>query len=235
MSNDKIYSGNYNYANHIPTTKKLKVSGKGDIFTSINDFNAIRVYMDTLIYGKNIISSKGDYKQHPLGQNYFIKSGTCGDESTDECKGKDRYLYIENIPTGKIPCMGKYAPKTNFKGLIPGMLEDVAKVNPMATFNNMRGVGFKVNDKCIKQTLPVGPATNSHKKGKYKETHCSPELRPPDCMPNITEFFKQNSKKYVKLNQIQQNKKNKKNNNYIYLILIIIIIIIIILIILSKY
>ena len=72
-------------------------------------------------YGKNVISDSSVWDLYPLGSNSFIKSGTCGDKSSDECKGKDRYIYVRNVPSGVIPCMGSFTPKTNMKGLVPGL------------------------------------------------------------------------------------------------------------------
>tara|TARA_Y100000991_G_C21970287_1_gene349063 strand:+ start:2003 stop:2656 length:654 start_codon:yes stop_codon:yes gene_type:complete len=206
---------NYNYAKHIKSPKDLDVSNDGNIFVSIRDTNAIFPYIDTLIYGKNVISDSSVWDLYPLGSNYFIKSGTCGDTSSEECKGQDRYIYVRNVPSGVIPCMGSFTPKTNMKGLVPGLMEDVADVNPFALFNNLMGKGSAVNDRCIKQTLPVGKTTLSAQKGVSKETRCSPEIKSPSCLPEL--FTDYNSKKI------------KKNNNvgfiFVFIILIIMILI----------
>ncbi len=203
---------NYNYAKHIKKPKDMDVSNRGNIFVSINDLNAVYPYIDTLLYGKNVISDSSMWNLYPLGSNSFIKSGTCGDSSSEECKGKPRYIYVRNVPTGKIPCMGSFSPKTKMKGLVPGLMEDVADVNPFALFNNLLGTGSAVNDRCIKQTLPVGPTSRSNKNGKFKETRCSAQLRSPSCLP---EFF--------------TDYKEKKKSNFPYIFVFIILIIMILL------
>ena len=106
-------NNSYNYAKHIKSPKDLDVSKDGNIFVSIRDTNAIFPYIDTLIYGKNVISDSSIWDLYPLGSNSFIKSGTCGDTSSDECKGQDRYIYVRNVPNGVIPCMGSFTPKTD--------------------------------------------------------------------------------------------------------------------------
>ena len=43
-----------------------------------------------------------------------------------------RYVYIDNLPTGTIPGLGQLK---GFKGLIPGMIENLGAFNPMALMN----------------------------------------------------------------------------------------------------
>ena len=203
MSNTK-----YNYADHIKSPKSMGVSSNGNISTSINDLNSIYPYIDTLLYGNNVISSPSKWNLYPLGNNYFIKSGTCGDESSQECQGQSRYIYVRNVPTGEIPCMGNFKPKTNLKGLVPGLIEDTVDINPFAIFNNIRGKGAVVNDKCIKQTLSVGPTSANFPNGNSKETRCSPPLKTPACLPELFTNY---------------NKKNKKNHEiYIFVFFLLI-------------
>ena len=132
-----VLGPSYNYADHIKKPKDMGVSNSGNIFVSIRDLNAIYPYIDTLIYGKNVLSDSSLWKLYPLGNNFFIKSGTCGESSSEECKGKDRYIYVRNVPNGVIPCMGSFSPKTDMKGLVPGLMEDAADINPFALFNNL--------------------------------------------------------------------------------------------------
>ena len=79
-------------------------------------------------------TSKGPYyqgKDRTLGSNYFLKMGKCGNDSDAECKGKDRYVYIRNIPEGGFfyrmtKC--NIEGVSNGQGLIPGIIEDVTEV-----------------------------------------------------------------------------------------------------------
>jgi hypothetical protein len=206
-----MYNKTYNYADHIKSPGEMDVSNKGNIFVSINDLNSIYPYVDTLLYGKNVISSSSKWNLYPLGNNYFIKSGTCGDQSSEECKNQPRYIYVRNVPSGVIPCMGSFSPKTNMKGLVPGLIEDVADINPFALFNNIRGKGAVVNDKCIKQTLHVGRTSANSPNGTSKETRCSPPLKTPSCLPELFTDYK----------------KTIKDNNFTYIFIFIVLIIMI--------
>ena len=209
-----IVGPKYNYADYLKKPEDMNVSSKGNINVSMNDKNAMLTYLDSLIYGNNVLSNSKLWNLYPLGNNFFVKSGTCGNQSTEECKGKDRYLYIRNVPTGKMPCMGKFNPKTNLKGLVPGMLEDTADVNPFALFNNLLGNGSAVNDKCLKQTLPTGPTSKNYKNGISQETKCSPKLKPPACLPELFIDYK--------------SKQNKYKYVYVFIFLFVILIVVVI-------
>ena len=208
-----VLGPSYNYADHIKKPKDMGVSNSGNIFVSIRDLNAIYPYIDTLIYGKNVLSDSSLWKLYPLGNNFFIKSGTCGESSSEECKGKDRYIYIDNIPSGKIPCLkqiGIDLPNiAPFRGLVPGLLEDVAKINPIAMFNSLAGKGG-ISDKCSMRTENVGY------EGKYTSvSKCSPPTPPIQCLPQFSEPF----------TNIEKKSKNKNKVNYIFLIAFFLIII----------
>ena len=186
-----VVGPSYNYANHILDPITLKVSGKGDMDALWKDMGATAAYVDTLTFGNRVTSGLfGAPKQSPLGNKYFIKSGTCSNDSTEECKGKDRYIYIDNVPTGKIPCLdqiGIKLPGTIFKGLVPGLLEDLAVINPVAMFNSLAGKG-SISKKCSTRTEDVGYAGNYTKVSK-----CAPPTPPVQCLPQISEPF-QNKK-----------------------------------------
>lgn len=203
-----VVGPSYNYADHILDPVTLKVSGGSDMDVLWKDIGATAAYVDTLTFGNRVTSGLfGAPNQSPLGNKYFIQSGTCGDDSTEECKGKDRYIYIDNVPTGKIPCLdqiGLDLPGTGFKGLVPGLLEDLAVINPVAMFNSLAGKGG-ISDKCSMREENVGYAGNYTKVSK-----CSPPTPPVQCLPQISEPF--------------ENREKKINNTRIYFLLAFIII-----------
>ena len=209
-----VVGPSYNYANHILDPITLKISGKGDMDTLWKDIGGMAAYVDTLTFGKRTVSSLfGAPEQSPLGNKYFIQSGTCGKDSSEECKGKDRYIYIDNIPSGQIPCLkqiGIDLPNiAPFRGLVPGLLEDVAKINPIAMFNSLAGKGG-ISDKCSMRTENVGY------EGKYTSvSKCSPPTPPIQCLPQFSEPF----------TNIEKKSKNKNKVNYIFLIAFFLIII----------
>jgi len=51
---------------------------------------------------------------------------------SDERDTQKRYVYIDNLPTGAIPGLGTLK---GFRGLIPGMIENIGAFNPMGLLN----------------------------------------------------------------------------------------------------
>ena len=219
-----VIGPSYNYADHIIYPEKLQISGKGDVKYLWKDLGGMAAYVDTLTFGNKAVSQLWDNapNQKPLGNKYFIKFRTCGDKSTEECKGKDRYIFIDNIPTGKIPCLdqiGIHLPAIfPFKGLVPGLLEDVAKVNPIAIFNSLAGKGG-ISNVCSMRKENVGYEGNYTSVSK-----CSPPTPPVQCLPQISEPF-----------QNIQNNKNKIYDDYKKYIFFIAFCLIIILIFFFSY
>ena len=217
-----VIGPSYNYANHILDPITLQVSGKGSMDALWKDMGATSAYVDTLAFGEKRTSALfGAPNQKPLGNKYFIKSGTCGDDSTEECQGKDRYIYIDNIPTGKIPCLdqvGIKLPGTGFKGLVPGLIEDLAIINPVAIFNSLAGKGG-ISQKCYTRNENVGYEGNYTNVSK-----CSPSTPPVQCLPQFLEPF--------------TNKKNKIENKtklFFVAIFLLIIVFIIYTFLIKKY
>jgi hypothetical protein len=106
-------------------------------------------------------------KDIALGTNYFMEgSGKCNIEtSSDVCKGKKRYVYVRNIPTGTIPPLNlsfynatgcNLTGLTEGRGLIPGLVEDVYDFNPVAITRAITKNGNIGSDTCKEMTLPVG-------------------------------------------------------------------------------
>lgn len=205
----EIVGPSYNYADAVENPAQMDVSGSGSVESLWKNVGSIASYVDTLTFGTKTLSSPFNNapSQNPLGNKFFIKSGKCGDTSSDGCKGQSRYLYINNIPDGKIPCidqLGIKLPATGFKGLVPGMLQNIGDINPIGIFNSLAGKG-NISNKCYLRTEEVG----SH--GKYKtETRCAPKNQPIQCLPAIFENF--------------ENKKNKKQDYTILIVLFILFI-----------
>ena len=110
---------------------------------------------------------KGPFYDGPdsaLGSNYFMKMGKCSSDSSDGCGGKDRYVFVRNIPTGSVldfygltGCNLKGF--TEFRGLLPGIMEDLGD---MLTFNSASAgeAGSVGGNYCKKVTQKVGKNVN---------------------------------------------------------------------------
>jgi hypothetical protein len=130
---EELLGPDYKYYQHIKTPEELGMSDSGTIKALGKDINGIINYVELLVTGRGDANkSKGG---RPLGDRFFLKTGgQCKDQATG--KLVDRYMYIDNVPDGAIPFIssGIGYKFTTFEGLIPGILSDIDKINPMDMF-----------------------------------------------------------------------------------------------------
>ena len=149
---EKVQSGflgpTNNYAKQIkpPTHRDLNMSGDGNMGALARDIAGIINYTEVLVSGK----SKAQTRNSPLGNKFYIKTG-------GQCKGPDnnlheRWFYVNNVPTGSIPFISSATGGNfgDFRGLVPGTIENLGHINPLALFSGfMQGT----NPKCRKLNL----------------------------------------------------------------------------------
>jgi len=119
----------YPYYKNINTPSDIGISSDGTISALTNDIEGLIAYVQLLVEGSGNASSTGN----PLGNQFFLKTGAkCMDTSSNE--QVDRYIYVNNIPTGNIPFIssGLGVDFGEFKGLIPGAMSDLNVLNPYA-------------------------------------------------------------------------------------------------------
>lgn len=129
----------YSYTDQLKSPDKIGVSSKGDLTTLKKDIKGIQSYVSVLTTGTSAAQTVS-----PLGNKYFMDMGT-------ECKdttgvSQARFAFINNIPDGKF--MGQ-------KGLVPGILEDLAAIDPTAIFS-----AFQVDSPCQKITMQTRDTQN---------------------------------------------------------------------------
>ena len=121
----------YSYVSFIKSPKDLKMSDKGNIKTLKKDIDGLMSYVELLIEGTSKASKST--RKGPLGNKFFINSGgKCNNvNSLDPTKREtDRYLYINNVPLGKVPFTSDMDNMKDFRGLIPGMMEHLDIIDP---------------------------------------------------------------------------------------------------------
>jgi len=153
----------YTYYDKVKSPGAMGMSSDGTIGALTDDVAGLIAYVKLLSTGKSEASSTGG----PLGNKYFLQtSAKCFDSSGAQVP---RYIYINNIPDGKFPLLsgdsGMNLDLSSFEGLIPGVMEDIMRMNPMNLFQ-----AFVTGSKpsCTEVTLPVGNAGE-------------PGMLPPDC------------------------------------------------------
>ena len=137
----------YLYWKRILKPSDMGMSADGNLETLASDVGGLINYVEVLVTG-NAGSTTGG----PLGDKFFLKTGG---QCTDVASGKkvDRYIYIDNVPNGNIPFISSGLGGTDFtefEGLIPGLLGDLGKLNPLNLFKSfMTGD----NPDCMSVTL----------------------------------------------------------------------------------
>jgi len=131
----------YPYQNNIRRPDQLSMSDRGTMPQLGRNIDALEEYVKILVSGNSRASSTGG----PLGNKYFLKTGsqckavdTCKKDNSgsSSCEEADRYIYINNVPTGNIPFIssGMNVNFTEFRGLIPGSIEALNVLDPSSVF-----------------------------------------------------------------------------------------------------
>jgi len=152
-----VLGPDYLYWKRILKPSDMGMSDDGNFGALTNDVNGLINYVEVLVTGKNGSTTGG-----PLGDKYFLKTGG---QCTDVASGKkvDRYIYIDNIPNGNIPFISSGLGGTDFtefEGLIPGVIGDLGKLNPLNLFKSFM---MGENPDCMSVTLQtVTPVTDAN-------------------------------------------------------------------------
>jgi hypothetical protein len=138
---EKILGPSYNYVEHIKTPSEMGMSSEGSFDALADNVSGLLGYMDALVSGsgklgvgtktKNPNGTFTDYP-HPLGNKFFLDTAVkCKDQYGEE---HTRSIYVNNVPDGSIPLISNMDNSISFKsfrGLLPGVLSNLAQIHPM--------------------------------------------------------------------------------------------------------
>ena len=123
MSGNVMPTPAYSYGKQIPTLEQVGIGPNQGFKTNLVRTNA---YSNVLLWGYGKV---GNVNMSPLGNAYVMNTGSkCTDKRTGQ--QVERQTYINNIPSGSM-----FGAQTGMMGLVPGILEDVADLNPDAIFD----------------------------------------------------------------------------------------------------
>jgi len=166
----------YPYQNYIKTPNQMGVGpGANDI---VNDIRGIMSYVQILIQGGGAASGTG----RPLGNKFFAKTAM-------KCKAKDtgdsvdRYIYVNNVPTGSIPFIsgGTGANFSEFRGLIPGVLSDLEVLDPRSL---MGAFTTSSDSSCVSITMETIDSSNNASRETHYVTAADVDLMDPCLFPD---------------------------------------------------
>ena len=144
----------YNYVKYIRTPKELGIT-VGDSLSNVeNGVAGIFSYVKLLVEGRSRASKTGK----PLGNKYFLETEQkCINQTTNE-KVK-RSLYFDNVPTGTIGILQDTGDDfSEFKGLVPGAIEDVMAIGKIDFFSAFTELGIP---KCLPVKLKTIDINNN--------------------------------------------------------------------------
>ena len=150
----KLLGPDYSYYKQIKSPEEIGMSSDGNLGAMANDIAGLIEYTKLLVEGGGNASKV----PRPLGDKFFLKTGAkCKDIETNN--QVDRSIYINNIPDGDIPFIssGLGTDFTVFEGIVPGVMGNLEKINPLAIFQSfMAGT----NPDCQSVTLETVGGNN---------------------------------------------------------------------------
>jgi hypothetical protein len=167
----------YQYYNQIKTPSQMGITSTGTLAALNTDINGLIQYVQVLSTGTGSATTKGNI----LGNKYFMKTGAkCLEPGGQEV---DRYIYINNVPNGKIPYIDGSLGTTfsNFKGLIPGTMNSVNALNPFLLTQAFLSGSTPA---CQKVTLETIDVSNNVSTGTQYVTLIDLQNMDPCSMPN---------------------------------------------------
>ena len=135
---EELLGPDYSYFSHIKNPEQVGVRADGSDKAITADLNALGAYGKGILIAGSSSAIKGCEEGQPcaLGQKFFLETGAkCKDVASGE--KVTRSLYENYVPDGSIPFISAGpggARMHGFKGLIPGMLSNIAQVDPMGIF-----------------------------------------------------------------------------------------------------
>lgn len=128
----RLLGPNYQYWKQIRTPSEMGMSSDGNIGALTRDINGLVNYVQVLVSGGGGASKVNG----PMGNKFFLPTGAkCRDKSSGQ--KVDRYVYINNVPDGRIPFISQGLGGmtfNEFRGLVPGTLGTLNALNPFAIF-----------------------------------------------------------------------------------------------------
>lgn len=161
----------YQYYKYISTPVEIGMSDDPNLGALVNDVSGLINYVQLLVSGDGPGSTTGK----PLGNQFFLKTGAkCKDIKTGNIE--TRYLYVNNIPTGRIPFIssGLGVNFSMFKGLVPAILEDLDEINPFEIF---QGFTMGSTPDCQALTMETTPSSQNNNQTRQTEFVANADIK----------------------------------------------------------
>lgn len=150
----QLLGPSYPYYKNIKSPSQIGMSSDGNLQTLGNDINGLIQYVEVLVSGSSGASATGQ----PLGNKFFLQ--TAAQCTAPSGQLVDRYIYVDNVPTGEIPFIsqGMGTDFSDFRGLIPGTMSDLNVLNP---FGILQSFMAGTNPPCQELTMQTIDTNNN--------------------------------------------------------------------------
>jgi len=152
---EKLLGPTYPYYANIKNPSELGLSTRGTLSQAAKNVSGLISYTEVLVTG----DSKAQRGSGPLGNKFFLNTGgKCRDKVSGN--SVDRYIYINNKPTGNIPFISDMGIGNfnDMKGLIPGSMTNLNALNP---FKIMGAFFTGTNPECQEITMEIVDTNNN--------------------------------------------------------------------------
>ena len=210
----------YDYHKNIKSPSEMGLSSKGTINQMGKNVIGLIDYVQILVTGSGKASKTGK----PLGNKFFIPTQSKCKDIDNDYKDVSRHIYIDNVPTGKIPFMpsGMGQNFSSYKGLVPGAVENLQELNISNIFTSVLKSGGGAPD-CKKVTLKVIGNDNKEKKvskyvsvdelGKVDRSNFIVKKDYDDVQSYLSDGFKNKTESLSNYEMPNMNKKITIKNN----------------------
>ena len=154
---EELLGPDYQYFKFIKAPEEMSMGSEGSLDTLAHDIGGLIGYVELLVVGGGHASKTSG----PLGNKFFLKTGAkCNDLASGN--KVTRSIYVNNVPDGSIPFITSALNGqkfTEFEGLVPGTMSNLAHINPMKMFQAfMTGT----NPDCQEITMETIDVNNIH-------------------------------------------------------------------------
>jgi hypothetical protein len=150
---EQLIGPSYSYSSQIFSPSEIGMSAAGTLGALANDIGGLIAYTTLLVSGGGAASAVNG----PLGNKFFLETaGKCKDKATGEVK--TRHIYVNNQADGSIPFISAGLNGTTFgqfKGIIPGVMSNVARINPFQILQAFTSGGTPECQAIQMQTIDV--------------------------------------------------------------------------------
>lgn len=153
---------NYDYGSRIKSPSMLNMRSDGNFSALADNIGGLIGYVSGLVNGNcgDTMGKCTTTTGKPLGTKFWVDTpATCTDKKTG--KKVKRSIYINNVPDGNmklIPGMASVSFGTEFTGLVPGLMSNIASMNPMQILLAFTGKGST----CQKINMPTIDSDDKH-------------------------------------------------------------------------